>query len=389
MSVGTTGWRRLAVAFAMVALSAVAIVYVAGPTDAAERVRVPAGMDAGIAVYDRAAGRFTYRWQATKQFRSASLVKLLIALDLTWDPAVPLPEEDRARLDLMLRSSDDAAASAFWSRNGRGAIVERMVARLGLQNTTPPPPNHSGWGSTGVSAEDLVRVYRYVLEEAPAQVRDLVMGNLSNATKCGTDGFDQSFGIRSAFTNPTAVKQGWVNFGDAPRNPCVAAAMKRSTQQQEEEIDYSSGALHTTGTVGAGSRTVVVVLSTHLPGTSYAQAGYALTKVVRSLPVPDARLAPPLPKPEPGLWFATWSSGVGVYAATSLSSERVNTVPTRQEVRVACQVQGEEVVRGSVRNDWWTYLPELGGYMSNIFFEWSDNQLPADVVPLCSSASHK
>jgi len=121
-------------------------------------------------------------------------------------------------------------------------------------------------------------------------------------------------------------------------------------------------ALHTTGTVGSRNRAIVVVLSTHRPGTSYAQAGYALTDVVRALPVPGARLAPPLPRPKPGLWFGTWSS---------------------QEVRVACQVQGEEVVRGSLRNDWWTYLPELGGYMSNIFFEWSDNQLPADVVPLC------
>jgi hypothetical protein len=256
----------------------------------------------------------------------------------------------------------------FWERNGGGLIVERMVARLGLRDTTPPPPEHSGWGSTGLSAEDLVRVYRYVLEAAPAPVRDLVMGDLSASTRCGTDGFDQSFGIRSAFTNPTAVKQGWVNFGDSPRNPCAAARPAvQETTADDEAIDYGSVALHTTG-------------------TSFAQAGYALTNVVRSLPVPEARLAPPpppLPRPEPGLWFGTWSSGASVYAATSLSAAVVGTVPTRQEVRVACQVQGAEVVRGSLRNDWWTYLPELGGDMSNIFFEWSDNRLPADIVPLC------
>jgi hypothetical protein len=384
MSVRTMSWRQLLLGVATVALSVAAVVSAAGPAAAGERVKVPAGMDAGIAVYDRTAGRFTYRSAATKQFRSASLVKLLIALDLTWDPAVPLPEEDRAQLGLMLHSSDDDAASAFWSRNGGGAIVERMAVRLGLRNTTPPPPGRSGWGSTGVSAEDLVRVYRYVLETAPASVRDLIMGELSRATRCGTDGFDQSFGIRSAFTNPTAVKQGWVNFGDSPRNPCLAATARIAAQGvPAKAVDYGSVALHTTGTVGSGNRVIVVVLSTHRPGTSYAQAGYALTNVVRSLPVPDARLAPPPPKPEPGLWFGTWSSDVGVYATTSLSSARVNTVPSRQEVRVACQMQGEEVVRGSLRNDWWSYLPELGGYMSNIFFEWSDNQLPADVVPLC------
>lgn len=374
------------------ALAAALFAVVPGPGPAAAAGRVPDGIDAGIAVYDRAADRFTYRSQATKRYRSASLVKLLIALDLTWDPAVPLTDDDRAQLDLMLRSSDDDAASAFWARNGGGAIVERMVARLGLRHTTPPPPDHSGWGSTGVSADDLVRVYRHVLEAAPGSVRDLVMGNLSQATRCGTDGFDQSFGIRSAFTGPTAVKQGWVNFGDSPRNPCVSTAAGRTSGRTsertsggaaDEPIDYGSVALHTTGTVGARHRVIVVALSTHRAGTSYAQAGYALTNVVRSLPVPGARPAPPLPKPEPGRWFGTWSSDVGVFATTSLSSARVGTVPSRQEVRVACQAQGEEVVRGSLRNDWWTYLPELGGYMSNIFFEWSENQLPADVVPLC------
>jgi hypothetical protein len=152
---------------------------------------------------------------------------------------------------------------------------------------------------------------------------------------------------------------------------------------QAQEIDYSSVALHTTGTVNPGNPVILVVLSTHRPGTSYAQAGYALTNVVRSLPVPGTHLAPPPRKPEPGLWFGTWSTDVGVYTTTSLSSTRVNTVPNSQETRVTCQTQGEEVVRGSLHNDWWTYLPELGGYMSNIFFEWSDNQLPADIVPLC------
>ncbi|MFI5843042.1 hypothetical protein ACIA8K_25365 [Catenuloplanes sp. NPDC051500] len=384
MRIRTTAWRRLALTLATVALSAAAVVQTTGPAAAAERVSVPDGMDAGIAVYDRATGRFTYRAQAAKQFRSASVVKLLIALDVTWNQAGPPSAEDRALLDLMLRSSDDAAASTFWDRKGEGAIVERMAARLGLRNTTPPPADY-GWGSAGVSAEDIVRVYRYVLETAPASVRDLVMGNLSQATRCGTDGFDQSFGIRSAFTGPTAVKQGWVLFGGAPRNPCVTAASARAAKSlTQEEIDYSSGALHTTGTVGSGHRVIVVVLSTHRPGTSFAQAGYALTNVVRQLPVPGARLAPPLPRPEPGTWFGTWDSEVGVHATPSLSSVQVNTVPSSQEVRVACQVQGELVEQYGLSNDWWTYLPELGGYMPNLYFEWADNQLPADVVPLCA-----
>jgi hypothetical protein len=349
-----------------------------------------AGITAGVAVFDRAHDRYLYRADATKRFRSASLVKLLIALDHVWDlgPDYALPADDRAKLDVMLRSSDDAAASEFWARNGRGLIVERMVTRLGLRHTAPPPPERSGWGSTAVTAEDLVRVYRYLLDEAPGPVRALVMDNLSAATKCGTDGFDQSFGIRSAFRNPSAVKQGWVNFGDAPRHPCAGTATSRlvgaasTARTGAEPVDYASVALHTTGTVGAHHRTIVVVLGTYAPGTSYAQAGYALTNLVRSLPVPGAVRAPRLPRPEGGLWFGTWSSDVPVRESATNASPQVATVPASQEVRVSCQVIGEEVVSGSTRNPWWTYLPDLGGYMSNLYFEYPDNQLPA--VPVCT-----
>ncbi|GGM27282.1 hypothetical protein ACFFX1_16050 [Dactylosporangium sucinum] len=371
------------VAATVVALSSASIV---PPAWAADR-QPPTGMVAGIAVYDRITERFLYRSDAAKQFRSASLVKLLIALDHAWElgPDYVIPADDRAKLELMLRSSDDAAASEFWARNGRGLIVERMVARLGLRHTTPPPPDHSGWGSTGLSAEDVVRIYRYILDAAPAPVRNLMMRNLHESTRCGTDGFDQSFGIRSAFTTRSAVKQGWVNFGDSPRHPCTSEAAvgaRRAATNEPEPIDYGSVALHTTGTVGRHDRTIVVVLSTHRPGTSYAQAGFALTNLTRSLPVPGAVPAPRLPRPEPGLWFGTWSSEVPVRAAATNSSTQVGTVPSRQEVRVSCQIQGEEVVRGNTRNDWWTYLPDLGGYMSNIFFEYPDNRL-AD-VPVCT-----
>jgi hypothetical protein len=388
-----TGEKRMRVGRRTILLAVVAasVLGAAGPAAAASgragagvRPAIqPVGIVAGVAVYDRAEQRFLKRSNATKQFRSASLVKLLIALDHVWDlgPDYAVPADDRAKLDVMLRSSDDTVASEFWARNGRGLIVERMAARLGLPNTTPPGGGRTGWGSTGVSADDLVRVYRYVLDEAPTPVRKLVMGNLATATTCGTDGFDQSFGLRSAFRNPTAVKQGWVNFGDSPRQPCASQQRRAVTAlaAPPEEIDYASVALHTTGTVGPNDRTIVVVLSTHQAGSSFAQAGYRLTNLVRALPVPGKVLAPPLPRPEGGLWFGTYSSGVPVHAEPTRTSPQVGTVPSSQEVRVTCQVQGETV--GT--NPWWTYLPDLGGYMPNLYFEYPDNQLPA-AVPVCS-----
>jgi hypothetical protein len=259
------------------------------PSPAPPSVTVPAGVLAGIAVYDRQAGTFLLQRNATTRFRSASLVKLLIALDYLWTkaPAYAIPAGDRARFDVMLRSSDDNAASWFWGADGRDAIVTRMVARLGLQNTAPPSAvGRTGWGSTTLSAADLVRVYRYLLESAPAPVRAAIVGDLEQSTKCGTDHYDQSFGIPSAFARPWAVKQGWYGFGEIPEHPCAAPA---STLVPTSLL--SGAVLHTTGTVGPDHRVIVVVLTQHPDGTPFASAAALLTRLTRALPVPGGLTA--------------------------------------------------------------------------------------------------
>jgi hypothetical protein len=265
-------------------------------------VAVPAGVTAGIVVYDRTTHAFTVQRNASQRFRSASLVKLLIALDTLWNlgPGYPMPAADRAKLDLMLRSSDDDAASYFYRRNGSAEVVKRMVTRLGLQNTTPPAPPRTGWGSTAVSAADVMRVYRYILETAPAPVRDLIMGNLHASTRCGTDGFDQTYGIPTAFERPWAVKQGWYEFAGGATAACTSAAVARPATSRTAPagpvrpaalrvapaaaVDWDGEVLHTTGTVGAGDRTIIVVLTVHRHGTSFARATAVVTALTRSLP---------------------------------------------------------------------------------------------------------
>ncbi|MEV0136398.1 hypothetical protein AB0H83_49250 [Dactylosporangium sp. NPDC050688] len=262
-------------------------------------VAVPAGVTAGIVIFDRQQGTFVVQQKASWRFRSASLVKLLIALDYFWDrgPSYTVPAADRSKLDIMLRSSDDAAATGLWKARGQREIVIRMVQRLGLQDTAPPPANQPGyWGYTAVSAGDLVRVYRYVLDKAPAPVRDVIMGDLHQSTKCGTDRYDQSFGIPASFRKPWSAKQGWSGFGDNPATPCVAGAALPGGGGQGRFVDaaapnqpdMSGEVLHTTGTVGDGDRYIVAVLSVHPNGTQYAKATAALTKLTRSLPLPAA-----------------------------------------------------------------------------------------------------
>ncbi|GAA2925356.1 hypothetical protein GCM10020221_21690 [Streptomyces thioluteus] len=244
---------------------------------------MPTGVGAGVAVYDRDSGTFTERLAPDARFRSASVVKLLIALDHLWDrgPVDVLPPDDRTRLAAMLASSDDNAAGHYWERNGGTGVITRMVSRLGLTGTSGPPPDFPGhWGFSAITAADTVRVWCHLLDEAPAALRDAVLGPLRRATRYGTDGFDQSFGIPSAFARPWAVKQGWSGF------PSAAAA--RAKGAGRDGVDLDRPALHTTGTVGADDRVVVAVLTLHPPGTAYGAACAVVTELTRTLRAPGA-----------------------------------------------------------------------------------------------------
>ncbi|MGY1499541.1 hypothetical protein ACW4TU_23665 [Streptomyces sp. QTS52] len=356
------------------------------------QAEVPAGVTAGVAVFDRTTGTFTERLNETMRFRSASVVKLLITLDYlrTRDPRT-LSTADRTRLDSMLRSSDDNAASYYWSLGGRTAIIDRTVTQLGLADTVNPPEGYEDyWGYVALSAADTVRIYRYILDTASVPVRDYVMGDLRQSTRCGTDGFDQQFGIAGSFERPWAVKQGWSGFGSSggctPKPPTtvpttVTAATRQSAQRSAPRaaagVDLTREALHTTGTVGAGDRTIVAVFTLHPDGTPYGTAYTDLGRLTRSLDVPGG-VHPS------GTWFGTWGSGVNVrLRPTTADSAPQTTLPADVEVLVSCQRLGQEVSIPPYTNSWWAYLPQYGGYITNIYVSSPGNQLPG--VPVCSS----
>ncbi|MGV9251207.1 hypothetical protein [Streptomyces sp. NPDC003697] len=356
----------------------------AAPTHATQ-ADVPAGVTAGVAVFDRTTGTFTERLNDRLRFRSASVVKLLIALDYlrTHDPRT-LTSADRTRLDSMLRSSDDSAAGYYWDLGGRTAIVDRTVAQLGLTDTAGPPAGYeSYWGYVALSAADTVRIYRHILDAAPVSVRDYVMGNLRQSTRCGTDGFDQHFGIAGSFARPWAVKQGWSGFGSSggctpkPATTVQAVAPQRSAPLAAAGVDLTREALHTTGTIGDDDRTIVAVFTLHPDGTPYGAAYTAVNRLTRSLNVPGA-VRPP------GTWFGTWGAGVNVRPRpTAADSTPLTTLPAGVEVLVSCQKLGQEITVPPYTNAWWAYLPQYGGYMTNIYISSPDNQLPG--VPVCSS----
>lgn len=380
---GLAGRALLAAASALLCLvqtaTAASIAASEPAAPAVATAEVPAGVTAGVAVFDRQTGTFTEQLNASMQFRSASVVKLLLALDFLWNrgPDYTVPAADRARLEPMLRSSNDDAASYYWSNNGGAAIVNRMVSRLGLTDTAPPPAGSEGfWGYTALSARDTVKIYRYVLETAPAPVRDFVMGNLRQSTRCGSDGFDQHFGIAGSFEKPWAVKQGWSGFG--ARGDCGPVGAARTAASTIEAgsgakaaaaVDLARPALHTTGTVGTGDRSIVAVLTLHPLSTSFGKAYTDLGRLTRSLTVPGG-VAPA------GKWYGTWSSAVNVRDDATTASRSRTKLPAGVEVLIGCQKKGQLVSVPPYSNDWWAYLPQYGGYISNIYISSPDNRLP-------------
>ena len=174
------------------------------------------GAEVGLMVLDRET-RQEVTAGTTSRWATASVVKLFIADDLLLRQP-NLSPTDRALFDVMLRSSDDSAAETFWNRGGGSAIINRVTARYGLTNTSPP--SNGRWFNTLTSAQDLVRYYDMLLSGKgglPPERANMIMSNLAASTPTAPDGtqpggiYPQRFGIpEGLYAEPVAVKQGWM-----------------------------------------------------------------------------------------------------------------------------------------------------------------------------------
>jgi hypothetical protein len=268
----------------------------AGPPDTSGGgMTIPAGMETSFLLIDRKTGVPTVSADEHQRYRSASLVKLFIALDYleSRGPEVDIPDEDRALLVPMLRSSDDGAASALWVRGEEQEIVRRMIGRIGL-NDTAPPEDANMWGYTAISAADIARTYQYILDGTHPRFRDFLLDHLRRWTKCGSDGFDQSFGVPSGMSEPGAVKQGWSGFETgAPRRVRWSASRERPPSTRTlvpgkevrcaPTLDLTRRAMHTSGTAGANDEKIIVVLTLEPEDMSWEECASRITGVTRAL----------------------------------------------------------------------------------------------------------
>ncbi|MFI5605629.1 hypothetical protein [Amycolatopsis sp. NPDC051903] len=206
-----------------------------------------------VVVYDRQDKTTVLSVDADRTYTSASLVKLMIAFQALDNGADP------ARVTEMLERSDDNTASDLWVTYGWGSIVDNAVRRMGLTGTHPPAsPGH--WGDTQITADDITKIYRYLVEEAPERDRTIILAALHHPTVHGADGIRQFFGIPDAVgPGNFAVKQGW---------SCC-------------EPDHSI-MLHTSGLV-YDDRFIVTVLTQQPAAADYTKASAQLTAVVKNL----------------------------------------------------------------------------------------------------------
>ncbi|QYN20075.1 hypothetical protein [Amycolatopsis sp. DSM 110486] len=216
------------------------------------------GTKVGLAVYDTKTGKTLALNNPQTSYYTASVVKLLIALDSLYDDGTwQVPSGDTAdELTDMISGSNDAVADKLWEADGGTAIVGRMAHLIGLSHTLEPT-DPGQWGMTKMSPDDVVTTYRYLTDTVPDATAQPLLTAMADARQPADDGYPQYFGIPDGMPGTTwEIKQGWM-------------------------ILRSSLVLNTTGIVD--SRFVVVLLTQQPAATSSAKGRAAVTAGIKAL----------------------------------------------------------------------------------------------------------
>lgn len=163
---------------------------------------------AGVMVTDLRTGR-SFGENADGRFVTASIMKVDILASLLLQrqrDGRGLTGAERALAGTMIRESDNAAASALYSRAGYGPGVAEANRAFGLRHTKPFP---TSWGSSLTSPSDQVRLLTNLVSDGgplKARGRRYVLGLMGSVLD------EQTWGV-SAAARPgerVALKNGWV-----------------------------------------------------------------------------------------------------------------------------------------------------------------------------------
>ena len=143
----------------------------ANAADAMGRIELEA------AILDTETGQLALGGRAAIPMLSASLSKLIVAVDIVDRRRADGLVVDPFAIELIrqaLGPSDDLAMNELWTGFDGAGAVDRVASRLGLTGTVMPE-DPSIWGEVTVTAADIARIYRHVLAMPPAD-RDLISG---------------------------------------------------------------------------------------------------------------------------------------------------------------------------------------------------------------------
>lgn len=170
--------------------------------DISAAVAAGGASDVGVAVMDVESGQLVSQ-EGDRPFYSASLSKLILAVDALQQP---LSDADQDLVHRALSVSDDNAMDVLWTRFDGMDAIGHVAAEAGLTGTHAPE-DPSQWGEVVITANDMVRLYRYILG---SPVRDPIVAALSSAPATAADGFNQAFGLLGV--TGVYAKQGWMYY---------------------------------------------------------------------------------------------------------------------------------------------------------------------------------
>ncbi len=160
----------------------------------------------GIVLDDRATGAVWRDANATVDYPAASTMKLAMMTDILLRAqagSITLTPADQQEMFQALYTSNDDDANDLWDQFEDGSFLQR-IQTFGMSSATftSSVPN---WGFMYCSAQDLDNLMNYVLNDAPASVRDYLVYRLQHVSA-----IDQQWGVWGAGPeNRPGNKDGW------------------------------------------------------------------------------------------------------------------------------------------------------------------------------------
>jgi len=140
---------------------------------------------------------------------TASMIKAWLAADYLRRNASPSASTMK-QLSIMIRDSDNEAASYFWRANGTSASISRLVSICGLTDSKA----YIDWAHTLISARDATRMGACIGDgrAAGAKWTEWLLNEMRSVRGAGR------FGIISVLpadvASKTAIKNGWIAKSD-------------------------------------------------------------------------------------------------------------------------------------------------------------------------------